>query len=146
MCPVRPLVVALAVDADPCDPARSVLIAAAVASAFGGQVVLVGGAAVNLHTGVHRPTDIDLIARLGPEQHLALERLGFRRRGRHYQLDAPDGPILIEFLDDHLYPLLTSEPEVIEVAPGVRAQVIALDDLMMDRTLQATDGTEVTLR
>jgi hypothetical protein len=133
-----------ALEIAPDDPARPVLITAAVAAALKRRVILVGGAAVNLHTGVYRPTDIDLIAHLETVDHPALGRLGFRRQGRHFQLDSPEGPILIEFPDDQLHPLLTSEPETVEVAPGVTVEVVTLDDLMMDRILQATDSTPVT--
>jgi hypothetical protein len=118
--------------------------AAAVAAAVGHRVVLAGGAAVNLHTGAYRPTDIDLITPLGPADRRALERLGLVSQGRHYRYDTPTGPILVEFPDDHLDPMLTTPPEIVDVAPGVTASVVAVDDLMLDRALQATDGTPVT--
>jgi len=126
------------------DPARPLLIAAAIAAVTGRQVVLVGGSAVNLHTGSYRPTHIDLVVHLTPADHQALEDLALTREGRHYHYDTPGGPILIEFPGDQLHPLLTTPPELIEVAPGVIARAVALDDLMIDRALQATDGTPVT--
>ena len=43
---------------------RSVWLAKAADHAISREAVLIGGAAVNLHTGVYKPTDIDLFAYL----------------------------------------------------------------------------------
>ena len=51
----------------PQDPARPLLVAAAINEALGRSYIIVGGVAVDLHTGAYHPTDIDLIGDpLGP--------------------------------------------------------------------------------
>jgi len=47
-------------------------LAKAADRAIGGKAVLVGGAAVNLHTGSYRPTDVDLRRRHEAEPGLGL--------------------------------------------------------------------------
>ena len=44
----------------PDDPARPLLVAAAINQALGRSYIIVGGVAVDLHTGAYHPTDIDL--------------------------------------------------------------------------------------
>lgn len=126
------------------DPARPLLVAAAIDLALGRSFVVVGGTAVNLHTGSYRPTDIDLVGAITPRDRDALTELGFRSEGRHLVLDSPSGAIPVEFPGGRLFEFATRPPDRIEVAPGIVVEVIALDDLMMDRLVQATDGSPVT--
>jgi len=39
---------------------------------------------------------------------------------------------------------MTGPADIVELHPGLTAQVVSLDDLMMDRVVQATDGTPAT--
>jgi hypothetical protein len=132
--------------AEPIDsPAKALLVTAAVSAAVGAEYVLVGGSAVNVHTGVYRPTDLDLIGPLGPAVDRAMGSLGFARRGRYLVLESEGQEIVLDLPDDHLFDLAADPPERVEVATGVTAAVLSATDLMMDRILQATDGTAVTL-
>ncbi len=56
---------------------RSLWLAKAADYAIKGRAVLVGGTAVNLHTGSYRPTDIDMCALLDASDRQALVELGF---------------------------------------------------------------------
>lgn len=133
---------ALAAPAD--SPARALLVTAAVSAAAGVEYVLVGGSAVNLYTGAYRPTDLDLVGPAGKDLDRALLGLGFNRRGRYLVLKAAEEEVALDIPDDRLFDLAGDPPERIEVAPGVSAAVLSGTDLMMDRLLQATDGTAVT--
>lgn len=137
---------ARAFECDAADPGRPLLVAGAICVALGRSFVVVGGTAVNFHTGSYRPTDIDFVGSIGPSDRLTLVELGFRESGRHLVLDPPDGgePIPVEFPGTELFGFATEPPEKVQVAPGVVVEVIALDDLMMDRVVQATDGTPTT--
>ncbi len=132
--------------AEPADsPARALLVTAAVSMAVGAEYVLVGGSAVNVHTGVYRPTDLDLVGPLGPAVDRAVGSLGFARRGRYLVLEREGQEIVLDLPDSALFDLAGDPPEEVEVAAGVTAAVLSPTDLMMDRTLQATDGTVVTM-
>lgn len=126
---------------------RHLLVVAAVETILDREVVLVGGAAVNVVTGTYLPTDIDLVASVTTEDREQLVDSGFEWAGvgrRHLSLTMPDGEIiLVEFPDAHLDAALP--PERIEIQPGISISIISLDDLMMDRLKQTTDGTSVTL-
>lgn len=56
---------------------RSLWLARAADLAIKANAVLVGGAAVNLHTGSYRPTDIDMCAYLDHADRESLTNLGF---------------------------------------------------------------------
>jgi hypothetical protein len=113
-------------------------------TSIGGDIVLVGGAAVNLHSGIYRATDIDVVGHVGPEEAEELALLGFERRGRHWVVTMPDGESLaVEVVASALFSGAAAQPESVD-ADGLEVKVIALDDLMVDRLLQATDGTRVT--
>jgi len=137
------LALALAEPAD--SPARALFVTAAVSVAAGARYVLVGGSAVNVHTGAYRPTDIDLVGPLGPVLERAAAGLGFARRGRYLILESAGQEIVLDLPDDALFELAADPPEEVEVAAGVTAAVLSATDLMMDRALQATDGTVVTM-
>lgn len=123
---------------------RKLLTAAAFATAGLDGAVLVGGTAAELHTGSYRPTDIDLVGFRKPGYTRSLEDLQFKREGRHWLYSFDDGEILaIEVPADRLAAFATEPPQVIDLGPGELA-VISLNDLMMDRLLQATGGEPVT--
>ena len=71
----------------------------------------------------------------------ALARLGFVRDGRHWVWGTGDEEIAIEVPAETLCG--EDPPELVEVE-GVVVRVISINDLLMDRLVQATDGTLVT--
>ena len=124
---------------------RKLLTAAAFAAAALDDAVLVGGTAVELHTGSYRPTDIDLVGYRRRGYSARLQGLGFEKSGRHWLLEFGDGETLaIEVPDDRLGDFAVEPPMIVDLEPGTLA-VISLNDLMMDRLLQATGGESVTL-
>ena len=124
---------------------RKLLIAAAFSEAALENAVLVGGTAVELHTGSYRPTDIDLVGYSRSGSDASLVNLGFARGGRHWLYQFSDGETLaIEVPGDRLDDYAVEPPLSIDLAPGQLA-VISLNDLMMDRLLQATGGEPITM-
>jgi hypothetical protein len=98
-----------------------------------------------LHTASYRPTDIDLVGHLKTSSDAALVELGFERKGRHWLFRFGDGEVLaIEVPGDRLGDFAREAPRTIDLEPGHIA-VISLNDLMMDRLLQATGGEQVTM-
>lgn len=123
---------------------RKLLVAAAFAAIALDDAVVVGGTAVELHTGSYRPTDIDLVGPRRAGSDPALRALGLRQEGRHWVASFHDGEALaVEVPDDRLGAFATGPNFVIDLEPGL-IEVIGLDDLMMDRLLQATGGEPVT--
>lgn len=126
---------------------RTLWITALVSEVLDRRVVLIGGAAHNLYTGEYRPTDIDLAATgVGRSEFETLAGQGFIDRGighRHIELHLRDSepPELVEFPTD-----LTDidSTDTVRLAEGVAVEVISLSDLVVDRLIQATDGTPVT--
>ena len=104
--------------------------------------ILVGGGAQVVHTRQHRPTDIDLVGPITPRDMEALADAGFEKQGRHwiYAWTLMEG-VSVEVPSGHL--LGQDPPEIIDV-DGHPLQVISLEDLMIDRLVQATDRTPVT--
>ncbi|MEN8042010.1 MAG: hypothetical protein ABFR95_10960 [Actinomycetota bacterium] len=135
-----------AAAAEPDSTERYLLLIAAIDSVLGTRTILVGGSAVNVHTGTYNPTDIDLVASVGAAEREVLMGWGFSWAGvghRHLSYVFPDGEIaLVEFPSSTLDG--TRPPEWMDVAPDAGIWLIALDDLMMDRLQQATDGSKVT--
>jgi hypothetical protein len=124
---------------------RKLLTAAAFSEAALENAVLVGGTAVELHTGSYRPTDIDLVGYTRSGSDATLVELGFARNGRHWLFTFNDGEtIAIEVPGDRLDDYALETPRPIDLALG-RLAVIGLNDLMMDRLLQATGGELVTM-
>jgi len=124
---------------------RKLLTAAAFSEAVLENAVLVGGTAVELHTGSYRPTDIDLVGYTRSGSDAILVELGFVRDGRHWLLTFSDGETLaIEVPGERLDDYALEVPRAIDLEPGQLA-VISLNDLMMDRLLQATGGELVTM-
>lgn len=121
---------------------RSLWLAKAADYAIKGRAVMVGGAAVNLHTGSYRPTDIDMCAYLNQSDRQAMVQLGFdNTQGDHFSFEFEDGQIwLVEF------PVSQVDGDVssIQLSRDDSLDVISLESLIVDRTLQATDGTGVT--
>lgn len=121
---------------------RSIWLAKAADHAISREAVLVGGAAVNLHTGSYKPTDIDLCAYLDDRDRRELGRLGFRhlhgdkfvytfRDGEKWPLEFPDSVV---------------RGDVMHVSLGADEvlTVISTESLVLDRVRQATDRTQVT--
>lgn len=123
---------------------RSLWLAKAADYGIKGRAVLVGGAAVNLHTGSYRPTDIDMCALLDASDRQALVELGFTNsQGDHFEYQFPDGELwLLEFPDSQV----DGDIEMIELSPEDQLAVIRRESLIVDRILQATDGTKVTFQ
>lgn len=135
-------------EAAPADSVeRHLLLVAAIDAALEPTVIVVGGEAVNIRTGRYRPTDIDLVADVMASDREVLVGIGFRWGGvghRHLSYEFGDGEIvLVEFPASQLDGI--RPPTWHELRPGIGVWVIALDDLMMDRLQQATDGTAVTM-
>ena len=94
-----------------------------------------------IHTGRDGLTDIDMVGTIDSRDIAALERAGFIRDGRHWVTGSDNQEIAIEVPGDSLFGV--EQPALIDVA-GVEVQVITVNDLMIDRLIQATDGTTVT--
>lgn len=118
------------------------LCAAAFDSLTESPLVLVGGRAQVLHTGIERITDIDMVGWITPTNNSTLISAGFTREGRHWVYGALSPEVLVEVPDTTL--LGHDEPLNFETASGVVVRVISVDDLMLDRLMQATDRTLVT--
>jgi hypothetical protein len=121
---------------------RSLWLARTADLAIKANAVLVGGAAVNLHTGSYRPTDIDMCAYLDRADRQSLTDLGFRHlQGDHFEYTFPDGERwLLEFPDSQV----DGSVSVIDLGDSEILNVISLESLIIDRVLQATDGTAGT--
>lgn len=120
---------------------RSLWLAKAADYAIKGRAVLVGGTAVNLHTGSYRPTDIELCAHLDAADRESLKEVGFRHsQGDHFAIEFDDGERwLIEFPSSQV----DGEVSVIALDDDASLEVISLESLIVDRVLQATDKTRV---
>ena len=126
----------------PADSAERILYAVAAFDALvEDDIVLVGGAALVSHTGVGRLTDIDVVGVLGATDEQRLEEAGFVREGRHWVYEADEGALAVELPGSSLTREETYER--IQIG-GATVRIISVTDLMMDRLIQATDGTDVT--
>lgn len=121
---------------------RSLWLAKAADYAISDRAVLVGGTAVNLHTRLYNPTDVDMCAYLDKTDREALVELGFENtRGDHFRYTFEDGFVmLLEF------PSRRVDGEVMLVAldDDEPLTVIDRESLVVDRVEQATDGMRVT--
>jgi hypothetical protein len=123
---------------------RKLLVAAAFSRVALEDAVVVGGVAVELHTHSYRPTDIDVVGYRKRGHSRSLSELGFQKEGRHWLYSFDDGETLaVEVPSDRLDDFAVEPPLTVSLNPGEVA-VIALNDLMMDRLLQATGGEPVT--
>jgi hypothetical protein len=121
---------------------RSLWLARAAGHAIEGRAVLVGGAAVNMHTQSYRPTDIDMCAHLDESDRQALQDVGFQhQRGDHFSFEFADGEEwLLEFPSSQV----DGDVSVVALDDDETLEVISRESLIVDRVLQATDGTSVT--
>lgn len=128
--------------AEPDEIRRSLWLAKAADLAIKANAVLVGGAAVNLHTGSYRPTDIDMCAYLDRADRESLTTLGFHNlQGDHFEYILPDGERwLLEFPHSQV----DGSVSLIELGDSEMLNVISLESLIVDRVLQATDGATGT--
>ena len=123
---------------------RKLLVAAAFSMVALENAVVVGGVAAELHTHSYRPTDIDLVGYRRRDHSRSLNELGFRKEGRHWLYSFDDGETLaVEVPSDRLDDFAVEPPLIVSLNPG-QVAVISLNDLMMDRLLQATGGEPVT--
>jgi hypothetical protein len=115
---------------------RTVWLAKAVDHAISRDAVLVGGAAVNLHTGSYKPTDIDLCAYLDEVDRRELDRLGFRQlQGDHFLYTFRDGEKWpVEFPDSVVH----GDVMHVSLGAGEVLTVISTESLVLDRVRQAT--------
>lgn len=121
---------------------RSVWLAKAVDYAISRDAILVGGAAVNLHTASYKPTDIDLCAYLDEDDRKELDRLGFKHvQGDHFVYTFRDGEKWpVEFPDS----VVDGDVMRISLDNDEVLTVISTESLVLDRVRQATDRTDVT--
>ncbi len=132
----------LRADAESDRTLRRLWLVAAIGAIVSRPVFLVGGAAVDLHTGRYKPTDVDIVGVVTAADRRALVDAGFvETGGRHLRWDYPDGTSeWVEFPGS----TLEGSFERIQLSDTVTMNVIALESLMVDRIVQATDGTDVT--
>lgn len=123
---------------------RSLWLAKAADYGIKGRAVLVGGTAVNLHTGSYRPTDIDMCAFLDVSDRQALVGLGFTNsQGDHFEYQFEDGELwLLEFPDSQV----DGDIEIVDLSSEDQLAVIRKESLVVDRIIQATDGTKLTFQ
>ncbi len=121
---------------------RRLWLVAAIQAIVARPVFLVGGAAVDLHTGSYRPTDVDIVGVVTAEDLADLFLAGFTElAGRHLRWDYSDGSAeLIEFPDT----VLDGHFEQVRLGDDVVVNVISVESLVVDRIHQATDGSLVT--
>jgi hypothetical protein len=121
---------------------RSVWLAKAADHAISRDAVLVGGTAVNLHTAVYKPTDVDLCAYLDEDDRTELDRLGFKHlHGDHFLYTFPDGEKWpVEFPDS----VVDGDVMHVSLDADEVLVVISTESLVLDRVRQATDRTGVT--
>jgi len=125
------------------DPSlRRLWLVAAIDVIVPRPMFLVGGAAVDLHTGRYQPTDVDIVGVVTTEDVSALVDAGFvDEAGRHLRWDYPDGTSeFVEFPGS----TLKGSFERIRLSDTVAVNVITVESLLVDRIAQATDGTDVT--
>ncbi len=121
---------------------RILIATAAVDALTRHPLVLVGGGAQAVHTGVARITDIDLVGVFDAADEAALCEAGFERDGRHLVLQRGDHAIAVEIPDS----TVLGSDELLRVSTPVgSALVISPTDLMAGRARQATDGSVATL-
>jgi len=132
---------ARALDAEPESAERILFAVAAFDALTDGPMVLVGGGAQVTHTGVGRLTDIDLVGHLSAADEVSIASAGFVRVGRHWVYESDSATIAVEVPDETLEGEET--PELVDVEGSI-VRIISLNDLMMDRLTQATDGTVTT--
>jgi hypothetical protein len=114
---------------------RHLQVAAAFREILTDDPIVVGGTAEEYWTAAeYHETDLDLCASLRKADEGSLEKLGFRREGRHFV--HPRINVAAEFPEAMID---GDESRTVEepVGPG-RARIIGVDDLYLDRLRQAT--------
>ena len=104
-------------------------------------MILVGGGAQVIYTQQPRPTDVDLVGQITPNDLQALADAGFERHGRHWLHAWKQDEMFVEVPATTL--IGQDPPRLVDVA-GHLLQIISVEDLMMDRLVQATDRTDTT--
>ena len=114
---------------------RHLLLAAALTEVLGHEPIVVGGTAEEYWTEAeYHETDLDLVAPLSRKDEEALRRVGFRRRGRHWE--QPGLAAVVEFPESVLEGR-QDRTVLLAIGPG-HARIIGLDDLYLERLRQAT--------
>ena len=104
-------------------------------------MILVGGGAQVVYTQQPRPTDVDMVGLITARDLQVLDDAGFVRHGRHWLHSWTLDEVFVEVPDAVL--LGVDTPRLVDV-DGHQLRVISVDDLMMDRLVQATDRTDIT--
>ncbi|MDE0601402.1 MAG: hypothetical protein OXI56_06355 [bacterium] len=95
-----------------------------------------------VYTKEHRPTDIDMVGPITPRDERVLAEAGFAREGRYWTYDWSDTEgFMVEVPGSALW---EGETAVEINVGGHPLGVVSLEDLVLDRLTQATDGTQVT--
>jgi hypothetical protein len=117
-------------------------VVAAIEATLDTRLVIIGGVAVDLHTGTYCPTDVDVIGSLSKADRRQLHEAGFVEYGsRHVAWSPRSGPpVLVEFPSS----TLDADYDLIELEAGVTVAVIDLRGLLIDRLLQATHPNSVS--
>ena len=114
---------------------RHLLVAAALRAALEHAPIVVGGTAEEYHAAAdYHETDLDLCGPLTTTDRASMRTLGFRLRGRHWYHDA--SRVAVEFPDTGIDGD-EGRVERVRVGEGT-ALVIGVDDLYLDRLMQAT--------
>jgi hypothetical protein len=114
---------------------RHLLLAAAMTELIAHEPIIVGGTAEEYWTEAeYQQTDLDLVAPLSRKDEEALRRVGFRRRGRHWE--RPGLAAVVEFPESVLEGSM-DRTVLLPIGPG-HARIIGLDDLYLERLRQAT--------
>jgi hypothetical protein len=117
------------------DQRQRLLLAAAVTTLMRKPPIVVGGTAEAFWAGgAYHPTDLDLCPRPNPSDTAALRSAGLRKVGRHWVRD--DLPVALEFPGSGDDIQRTVRVQV----DGVAVQMIACEDLYVERIRQATAG------
>ncbi len=115
---------------------QRLLLAAAIAAVFETNPVVVGGTAEEHWLSQEsQATDLDLCPRPSNQDIVELERLGFKRDGRHWVHDTLIHGVEFPGASDDI----TRTVDVpISGAGGARVRMIGLEDLYLDRLRQST--------
>jgi hypothetical protein len=125
------------------DPSlRRLWLVAAIDAIVPRPMFLVGGAAVDLHTGRYEPTDVDIVGVVTAEDRSALVAAGFvETEGRHLRWDYPDKTSeFVEFPGS----TLDGSSERIRLSDTVTMNVISVESLVVDLIVKATDAAQMT--
>ncbi len=114
---------------------KHLFVAAALGEQLADEPIVVGGTAEEYWTAdAYQETDLDLCAPITAADEARLDRLGFKREGRHWVNDTVG--VAVEFPDSRID---GDEARAVRerVGPGT-ARIIGLEDLYLDRLRRAT--------